>query len=85
MLMGVIGFKQNGRADVKKRADHKPQQISNLYARKVKGAGGKGTQWGHQCENDQARPGNFPAKAGADEQGHQRKGGGQFVEYDTNE
>lgn len=83
--MGVICFKQNCCANMEKGANHEAQQISDLRARKVKGAGSKGSEWGHQCENDQARPRDPLVKAGADEQCDQRKGGREFVQDDPDE
>ena len=77
--MGIIGFKQNRSTNMEKGANHKAQQIGDLRARKVKGAGSKGSEWGHQCENDQARPRDPLVKARADEQCHQREGGREFM------
>lgn len=85
MLMGVIGFKQNRRANMEKRADYKSQQIGDLCARKTKETSCKSSKGGHKRENDQARPGNLPVKAGADKQGYQCKGGRELMQNNTDE
>jgi hypothetical protein len=83
--MGIIGFKQYGGTNMKERADYKTQQIGDLCARKTKETSRKSSKGGHQRENDQARPGNLSAKAGADKQGYQRKGGRELVQNNTDE